>query len=465
MLSVLSSSAVHLSEELHRTRQDLVAARCEAAQLAAALQQKRTWVAQHLESVFKVLQQRNERLLQSLAFHGMIMARSYSQVWRRSASAGVAESPTAPSSPSRRSPGRSTAWQWLWQKKVFGLWRRGAEVARRDRHSDEHRAELHGHRASLLELEECVERLHGRRVDIDALLQAERHRVQELETELSCCKEQVKELQRTLKESYVQQFEASQKREELESHFSKLLEELHRLKADKEGLEGQIPQLRKDLKEARALNADQESQLVEATGELSLAEEVIDDITSSKLVGLRRFFEHYNLPAVCLSLFRKVVELQHQLRTRRHLLSQTSPSETPRSPRVERTRAIESEVRQLGAVTRCSLQGYIEGLNVDQVTSSMVVQVVLALLGLDLGRAPCDAARFVSLLAAPPAWEQLDFATALWGSAGEPAAAVVQQHRARLAALSSQGSASKLSPRHGASFEERRRDQGVGCRA
>ncbi|CAE7209867.1 CACNA1I [Symbiodinium microadriaticum] len=135
---------------------------------------------------------------------------------------------------------------------------------------------LHGQRASLLDLEECVERLHGRRVDLEALLQSERRRVQELETELSGCKEQVKELQRTLKESYVQQFEASQKREELESHFSKLLEELHRMKADKEGLEGQIPQLRKDLKEARALNADQESQLVEATGELSLAEEVID---------------------------------------------------------------------------------------------------------------------------------------------------------------------------------------------
>ncbi|CAE7325522.1 spnA, partial [Symbiodinium pilosum] len=135
---------------------------------------------------------------------------------------------------------------------------------------------LNGHKASMLELEECVERLHGRRVDIDALLQVERHRNQELESELSFCKEQVKELQRTLKESYVQQFEASQKREELESHFSKLVEELHRLKADKEGLEGQITQLRSDLKEARTLNADRESRLLEATGELSLAEEVID---------------------------------------------------------------------------------------------------------------------------------------------------------------------------------------------
>ena len=38
------------------------------------------------------------------------------------------------------------------------------------------------------------------------------------------------------------------------------------------------------------------------TKELSLAEEVIEDITTSKLVGLRRFFEHYDLPAVSLSL-------------------------------------------------------------------------------------------------------------------------------------------------------------------
>ena len=93
--------------------------------------------------------------------------------------------------------------------------------------------------------EECVERLHGRRVDIDALLQAERHRVQAKTKEghsrggadgatgfrtsrrswrlnsagaqrpptllgqqrlalpcSGCCKEQVKELQRTLKDPY-----------------------------------------------------------------------------------------------------------------------------------------------------------------------------------------------------------------------------------------------------------------------
>ncbi|CAE7325533.1 spnA, partial [Symbiodinium pilosum] len=123
----------------HRTRQDLVASRCEAAQLAAALQQKRTWVTQHLDSVWKVISQHHNRLLQSLAFHGLLTARNHGQVWRRrpAESPGPAEANASPRS--MRSPGRTMAWQWLWAKKVFGLWRRGAEVARRSRHNEEHR--------------------------------------------------------------------------------------------------------------------------------------------------------------------------------------------------------------------------------------------------------------------------------------------------------------------------------------
>lgn len=81
---------------------------------------------------------------------------------------------------------------------------------------------------------------------------------------------------------------------------------------------------------------------------------------------------------------------------------------------------------QSGEVSRRSLQTYIDHLKLS-IPSSMVSQVLLALLGLD---APCDAKRFGQLLTQPPAWESLDFATALWGSAGEPAAQVV--HRARL---------------------------------
>ncbi|CAE8654553.1 unnamed protein product, partial [Polarella glacialis] len=174
------------------------------------------------------------------------------------------------------------------------------------------------------------------------------------------------------------------------------------------------------------------------------------DITSSKLIGLRRFFQHYNLPKVLLCLFRKVLELQNQLRTTRtglmangsHAsLSLGGGGSTPSAPGLSGSPSgspggslLEGEVKQQlslhgdgRSVSRRALQSYVEGLHLE-VASSMVAQVVPTLLGLDMGET-CDAKRFASLLASPPPWEQLDFATALWGAAGEPAANVVQQHR------------------------------------
>ena len=50
MLSVLSSSAINLTEELHRTRQDLILARYEASNLAEQLERRRGQVLQHLNS-------------------------------------------------------------------------------------------------------------------------------------------------------------------------------------------------------------------------------------------------------------------------------------------------------------------------------------------------------------------------------------------------------------------------------
>ena len=50
MLSVLSSSAINLTEELHRTRQDLILARYEASNLAEQLERRRSQVLQHLSS-------------------------------------------------------------------------------------------------------------------------------------------------------------------------------------------------------------------------------------------------------------------------------------------------------------------------------------------------------------------------------------------------------------------------------
>merc|ERR1712232_937810 len=95
---------------------------------------------------------------------------------------------------------------------------------------------------------------------------------------------------------------------------------------------------------------------------------------------------------------------------------------------------LEAEVRQHMSlsgqhVTRQGLQVYVEGLRLMWVTAGMVTQVVLALLNLDLGDSPCEVSRFVGMLQSPPPWEELDFATALWGAVGEPAVAVVQYHR------------------------------------
>ena len=145
----------------------------------------------HLESGWDVLRKHHERWLLSVAFHAFGAARQV--VWRR----------TPDSRDDRTSRGRVAGWQWLWRKKVVSLWRRATGLSQRDRLREDQEAQLGHHRSSIWELQECVERLHGRRVDINSLLQSERARVQELESELGSCQGQVKELQRTLKERYV----------------------------------------------------------------------------------------------------------------------------------------------------------------------------------------------------------------------------------------------------------------------
>ncbi|CAK8998567.1 unnamed protein product [Durusdinium trenchii] len=419
MLSVLSSGTINLTEELHRTRQDLIEARFEAANLAEALAQKRERFVEHLESFWFVLKHHQERVLKSRVFHAFALACHHWQM-RTTATTMAATEALVESSPRARSK-----WRWLWQKKVFGLWRRASTLAHRSRTRETHHQELEQHKGSVSELREHVERLHGRRLDTDGLLLTERTRVRELESELSSCKEQVKELQSTLKQCYVQQFEDSQKREELERHFSKLAEDFRQMKVEKEKLHQELLKTQVELQDSNQRAAEHQSRLKEASSELCLAEEVIDDITTSKLVGLQRFFDHYDLPSVCLSLFGKILELQHQLRS-------TARSIRPKGER-SAEKAIETEVCQQLAmhdqVSRRGLQDYIEHLKLN-VSASMVAQVLLALLGLD--GSPCDQLRFTQLLAQPPAWRHLDFATALWGSAGEPAAAVVQQHRNKL---------------------------------
>ena len=289
MLSVLSSTTINLSEELHRTRQDLVSARLEAAGLADALARKRTGVAQHLDSFWAVLQYQHGRVLKSKVFHAFSVACHHWHLRRISQALQPPSSPRSPKSPKSRAKSR-----WLWEKKVFGTWRRATALAQRLRTQESHQEQLEEHRGSILELREHVDRLHGRRVDTDALLLKERTRVQELEKELSSCKEQVGELQRTLKQCYVQQFEDSQKRDELEGHFSKLAEDFRQMKAEKENLQKELLRTKEELEESKYQCASREERLEEQASELSLAEDVIADITTSKLIGLQRFFDHYD---------------------------------------------------------------------------------------------------------------------------------------------------------------------------
>ncbi|CAJ1397325.1 unnamed protein product [Effrenium voratum] len=182
------SSAEQYVPDRNRTRQELVSARSETADLARRLSNRRWRMTLHLESGWDVLRKHHERWLLSVAFHAFGAARQV--VWRR----------TPDSRDDRTSRGRVAAWQWLWRKKVVSLWRRATGLSQRDRLREDQEAQLGHHRSSIWELQECVERLHGRRVDINSLLQSERARVQELESELGSCQGQVKELQRTLKE-------------------------------------------------------------------------------------------------------------------------------------------------------------------------------------------------------------------------------------------------------------------------
>eukprot|EP00435_Cladocopium_sp_Y103_P038099 s1313_g10.t1 len=420
MLSVLSSSTINLTEELHRTRQDLILCRFEAAGLSDALALKRTRVVQHLENFWGLLKRHQDKVRLSRAFQALSLARQH--VWRRppkEATNGGNAAGTAGTVGASPRAVSSAAWRWLWKKKVFGHWRRGAHLALRERHREEHHHQLKRSQNSVLELQENLERLHDRRVDTDALLLSERQRCQSLEKELALCQEQVRDLQRTLKEAFVQQFEAQQRQDELESHFSKLASDFRELKAQKDQFESDLAKARSDLQESQVSKAEKEQRLVEASRELSLAEEVIEDITTSKLVGLRRFFEHYDLPAVSLSLFCKVLELQHHLRT---------SWKVSKGERLSAPGAIEKEVQEFSTqhqVSRRGLQAYLEGLNLT-VSASMVSQVILALLGLD---SPSDCQRFASLLLQPPHWQQGDFATALWGAAAEPAASLLAKHR------------------------------------
>lgn len=453
MLSVLSSGTLHLSEELNYAKQEANRLRSSNAELLRAFQRRRNATVRHLEAVWRVLGARHDAALKQTAFLALASSRSHCQFWRRSGSAAVAGGQSQGGQGGQSGQGgRRSAWLWLWRRKLFSVWRRAAHLERRaelERRCGEQLGTLRQETGSA---HARMAEVHRRSQDLEALLAAERRRSAELEGVLAKATQQVAELQRTLKACYVQQFQEAQCREELEGHCSALIGDMQRLRLQHELLGQEAARRRGELARAEAQGAERDQRILEASGEITLAEEVIVDIASAKCVGLRRFFEKYDLPRVLVALFRKMLELRAQLRRASVAAAEAggnagtctgSPSRslaegspTSRSPLATGLAwaglsALEAEVRQLSshgdAVSRHALQAYLEGLKLE--APGMVAQVLLALMGLQLGDGGCDTARFLKLLASPPPWEQLDFATALWGAAGEPAAAVVEKYR------------------------------------
>lgn len=440
MLSVLSNGTLHLSEELSNCRQEVIRLRGENATLAFQLHKHRASTVKRLHDVWVALSGQSDIVLLRSTFMALVHNRTRSQVCFRLWS--------GPEN-SKQTRCRDSAWAWLWRRKVFSVWRRVTHLNVREELERRHKA-THGEKdAEASHRSIIMEDIRQRNHDLESLLACERNRVASLEVLLMKATQQVQELQATLKESYVKQFEAAQQREKMEGHFTTLLEDLNRLRQEREVLSHEAATKTEELSRSAALHAERELRLLEASGELSLAEEVIDDIAGTRCSGLQRFFERYNLPRVLISLFRKVLELTAHVRLTKAIASggsaggPNSPSPTSKLGGAA-PGSLESEVRRMsltgdGRVSRSAFASYIDSLHLDNVSAAMVAQVVLALLGLDLGDGSCDSNRFLALLVSSPPWEQLDFATALWGAASEPAA-VVEMHRRSLSRAASAGS-------------------------
>lgn len=578
MLSVLSSGTLHLSEELGASRLELQKLRSEREQLLDALDRRQGHHLRRVEASLQGLASLHDGVLVRRVFMALRGCRQERllQLWRpsmgrtnsRRTSIFVEEdSPTkaaspmsdgggsgsavfpmvvAVTSPRRLAPPsageRNSAWLWLWRRKLLCVWRRATHLERLANKQADRQTVAAKSDAECGGLMRQVLQLQHRIGELEARLASERQRGLELEGSVAEMRATANDLRKALREAYEMQFQEASRSERLSQQCEDLAEEKMHIEDLRQNMTLTMARHQDELARSEVLAAEREQRLAEASDELCLAEEVIDDIASSKCIGLRRFFERYNLPAVVVGLFRKVLELQAQLRmagggnsARGHPSSSPSargggsrtpggcsssplsgsPSASPASPQHASASAfppssptvrasaasplptfsaasaavsLEAEVRYHmclrgeGVVSRNELQTYVESLHLNRVSSAMVSQVVLALLGLDLGEQLCEASRMVALLAEPPAWERLAFATSLWGAAGDPAALVVRQLSKRprpTSAARGQPSARPTSPSGGsggagarhfginggggpAAFSPPRRDRSVG---
>lgn len=431
MLSLLSSGTLQLSDEVTNLRQDAHRLISEKTQVLDLMARRKRKFHQHMLTVAAMHSGREDFLLMRTAFLGMLGCRTHVQVHRRKTD--------------KATSGKRSAWLWLWKKKLLCLWRRVVLTSCREEMAAAHATEVSACRAEISELQKAVQVSEGTISNVEKLLRAEKERVASLEAALAQSQAQVKEQQATLKEAYVHQFEEVQLRQGVEQRLSSVIFDVSNVRNERNTLQTTLEQKCKEIADHEELHQLRDVRLHEASGELSLAEVVIDDITSTKCVGTKRFFERYNLPGVLVSLFRKTIELKSLQRdgsvTRRLSVSSTgsapaSPGASPSSKK-SASASLAADVRSaLGLQKNCNfskraLHTYVESLHLTQVSTAMTTQVLLALLGLNLGDGPCDVSRFVAALASPPAWEDSELAAALFGQLGEPAASIVSLSRNR----------------------------------
>eukprot|EP00928_Gymnodinium_smaydae_P064128 TRINITY_DN47542_c0_g1_i1.p1 TRINITY_DN47542_c0_g1~~TRINITY_DN47542_c0_g1_i1.p1 ORF type:complete len:428 (-),score=36.01 TRINITY_DN47542_c0_g1_i1:153-1436(-) len=305
--------------------------------------------------------------------------------------------------------------------KGFRIWWNAVECKRKECLERRHKDEL-DHVGELLAM------ARRREQDLLSSLEQERTRRSELETNLQESTTRIGELERTLKDVYKHQFEEMAQKSNLEQQYSTLVRDYRALKSERDLYEGQAVASRTGLGNAAEANAALKHQLSLASLDISQAGEMIEHMHASKLKGMGRFFEKYDLPAVVLALFRKVAELQgyiHGCHSDSTWDSHRSSSNLRDLDSSSATRPLEAlrqylKVHGGSSVPRSILQSYIEQLCLTKVSSAMASQVILALLGLDTVSEPCSPSRFVTLLACPPAWQQLEVSSFSCGLDGEP---------------------------------------------
>jgi len=352
MLSVLNTGTRNLLQELSRQRKEIVRLQNENTSLVGNNGRTRSICALHAQKLMRSVLLQEELFLKKFCFIAFREGRQHYLMWQKHCGS------------------REVAWSWMWRRKVVSLWRRVTEGARRQEFQKIGDAGLQ------------LKLVASYQVNGDLL-----SRISELEGTLEQTRTKVNEQQEALKEAFIRQFEESQQKHSSDSRCAELECKVLQLQKEREGLE-QVARVK------TGESAEHERRVVEVSVDLSRTEQLVKELTNSKCSALQFFFEKRDFPAVLLSLFRKVLELQCALRG------------VVNSEDVHSCSLLEREVRRVcsqgkGVVSRHQLQLYIETLKLSKVTAVMVTDVVLVTLDLSTDES-CDSARFLSLLTTPP---------------------------------------------------------------